>query len=279
MTEPVSGNGSPVGSVDRALTVIELLSESGSGVSLEDLARASGIPKSSLHRTLAALKFRGFAVQHVENGSYFLGTRMLSAAFAFYERLDLRALVHPLLVRLRDEFNETIHMAVLDGAEVVYLDKTECSHPIKMTSVIGGRNPAHCTGVGKALLAFTYPTDESMQLWVSRHEPLAPRTPATITNGTKLAREMTRIRERGYALDREESEAGVRCVAVPLFLGGVSPAAAVSVTAPRERLSAARLSTIAQPLKQIVSRWLSPDGAATRGAARSTQVAQALPRI
>ena len=85
MTEPVSGNGSPVGSVDRALTVIELLSESGSGVSLEDLARASGIPKSSLHRTLAALKFRGFAVQHVENGPYFLGTRV-SAGIELFGR-------------------------------------------------------------------------------------------------------------------------------------------------------------------------------------------------
>ena len=80
--------------------IVERLGESPSGISLEDLSRDSGIPKSSLHRTLAALKYRGFAVQHVENGPYFLGTRMLSAAFGFYERLDLRALVHPLLVRL-----------------------------------------------------------------------------------------------------------------------------------------------------------------------------------
>jgi len=254
---------SPVGSVDRALTVIELLGESGSGASLEDLARASGIPKSSLHRTLAALKHRGFAVQHVENGPYFLGTRVLATAFGFYEKLDLRALVHPLLVGLRDEFNETIHMAVLDGGEVVYLDKMECSHPIKMTSVIGGRNPAHCTGVGKALLAFTYPTDEAIRLWAERHEPLAARTPNTITSAAALARELARIRERGHAFDREESEAGVRCVAAPLSLGGESPAAAVSVTAPKERLSDARMREIAARLEVLIAAWLAADGTAT----------------
>lgn len=239
-------------------------------MSLEELAKTSGIPKSSLHRTLAALKHRGFAVQHEDNGLYFLGTQMLSAAFGFYERLDLRAMIHPLLVQLRDEFNETIHMAVLDRAEVVYLDKTESSHPIKMTSVIGGRNPAHCTGVGKALLAWTYPTDPAISLWVARHQPLAARTPNTVTNGPKLAQELARIRQRGHALDLEESEIGVRCFALPIFLGGSSPAAAISVAAPKERLSEARIREIAPKLKQMVSGWLSPDGEA--GAA-----AQAVP--
>src|SRR2546428_5739899 len=175
---------SPVESVDRALRVLELLSESGSGLTLEELAGVARIPKSSLHRILAALRHRGFAAQQEESGRYFLGTEMLRAAFGFHDRLDLRALVHPLMVRLRDELNETVHMAVLDGGDVVYVDKVESSHPIKMTSVVGGRNPAHCTAVGKALLAWTYPTEESAREWVRRVRALPPRTKHTVTSGT-----------------------------------------------------------------------------------------------
>ncbi|MEV5709633.1 IclR family transcriptional regulator [Actinoallomurus sp. NPDC052274] len=243
---------SPVGSVDRALRIIQLLSDSGQGVTLDDLATRSGIPRSSLHRLLGALKHRGFAAQPEPNGPYFLGSELMAAAFRFHDRLDLRALVQPVLVRLRKELNETVHMAVLDGAEVVYVDKVEAIHPITMSSVIGGRNPAYSTGVGKALLAWTYPTDEAIQVWVKAHGPLAARTRHSITSVTALAEEMRRIREQGYALDMEESEEGVRCVAIPLFLGRTVPAAGVSVTAPKDRFPPARLTEAAELLRKVV---------------------------
>jgi IclR family acetate operon transcriptional repressor len=248
----------PVESVDRALRVIELLGQSGAGLTLEQLAGTSGIPKSSLHRTLAALKFRGFASQQEENGLYFLGAQLLSAAFGFYERLDVRAMVHPMLVRLRDEFNETVHMAVLDGGSVVYLDKVDCSHPVKMTSVIGGRNPAHGTAVGKALIAWRHPTDEAVRLWYRQHRPLQARTRKTITSEAGLVREMARIRDRGYATDMEESEVGVRCVALPILMGPVAPPAAVSVSTPRDRLPAARMKKIVPRFRAIVSEFIAP---------------------
>jgi IclR family transcriptional regulator, KDG regulon repressor len=242
----------PIESVDRALRVVRLLGEHAAGLSLDELSRRADIPKSSLHRTLAALRHGGFASQAPDSGRYLLGTEVLRVAFAFHEQLDLRALLHPLLVRLRDETNETVHMAVLDGGDVVYLDKQESSHAVKLSSSIGGRNPAHATGVGKALLAWTYATDDLARGWVEEHAPLPRRTEHTIADEAPLLGELTRIREQGYALDMEESERGVRCVAVPIFYGLATPSAAISVSAPRDRLSSAVIERTIPRMRRVV---------------------------
>jgi IclR family acetate operon transcriptional repressor len=239
--------GSVIESVDRALRLLQILGHYGTGATLEELAAETGLPKSSLHRTLAALRQRGFAATQGD-GRYLLGAELLRVAFDFHERLDLRAVLHPLLERLREQLNETVHLGVLDGPDVVYLDKLESSHPIRLTSMVGGRNPAHATAVGKALLAWTYPNDDAFRAWVSRHGALRRRTPNTITDVHQLVREMARIRGEGYARDMEESELGVRCVAVPVFLGRTTPDAAISVSAPRDRLRAARIREVGRAL-------------------------------
>ncbi|MFF5209053.1 IclR family transcriptional regulator [Streptosporangium sp. NPDC000396] len=248
------GNGqSPVGSVDRALVILQEIGRHGRGVTLDELATRLDIPKSSLHRLLGALKHRGFAAQHEANGPYFVGTELLATAFRFYESMDLRTLIHPLLLRLCEKFRETAHMAVLDGGEVVYLDKVEVPRSITMTSVVGGRNAAHCTGVGKALLAWTYPTDEAIKAWAAQYGPLAAPSRNTITNPAKLAAHMAQVRERGYALDLEENEPGVRCVAVPVFMGRSTPLASVSVTALKDRMPPARFEELGEALCRMVA--------------------------
>ncbi|MCK2218731.1 IclR family transcriptional regulator [Actinomadura sp. ATCC 31491] len=244
---------SPVGSVDRALVILQEIGRHSRGVTLDELATRLGLPKSSLHRLLGALKHRGFAAQPEPSGPYFLGTELLATAFRFYESMDLRTVVRPLLLRVSEEFAETVHMAALDGAEVVYLDKVEAVRSITMTSVIGGRNAAHCTGVGKALLAWTYPTDEAIKGWAERYGPLSGRTRATITQPAKLATHLDQVRRRGYALDLEENEPGVRCVAVPVFMGRSTPVAAVSVTALKDRMSPARMEEIGNGLRRAVT--------------------------
>ena len=245
-----------VESVDRALQALEALAEHGGGVALDELAKATGIPKSSLHRTLAAPRQRGFATQQ-QDGRYLLGVELLRLAFAFHERLDVRAIAHPLLERLRGEVNETVRLGVLDGRDVVYVDKLVSSHSIRLTSMVGGRNPAHCTAVGKVLLAFTYATEREIRGWVRRHKPLERRTPKTLTTATALVREMTRIRRDGYAQDLEESEPGVLCVAIPVFLGHSVPRAGVSVSAPRDRLPPIRILDVV-PLLSEVTRAFGP---------------------
>ena len=152
-------------------------------------------------------------------------------------------------------------MAVLDRAEVVYQDKIEAPHSIKLSSVIGGRNPAHATGVGKALLAWTYPTDEAITTWAARWAPLPAPTHRTITNPAKLAEQLTQVRERGYALDVEENETGVRCAAVPIFLGRTVPAAAVSVTLLGTRAEPRRLAELGVHLRGAAAEFSAAAGA------------------
>jgi IclR family transcriptional regulator, acetate operon repressor len=246
---------SPVASVDRALRILALIGGAATGLSLDDLATRLDIPKSSLHRILAALKFRRFVAQPEIGGPYFLGTELLATAFRFHDMLDLRALIHPLLVRLSTELNETMHMAVLDGAEIVYQDKIEASHSLNLSSVIGGRNPAHATGVGKALLAWTYPTDEGARAWAAQWGPLPRPTKRTVRSAARLAAELAQVRERGYAVDVEENEVGVRCAAVPIFLGRQVPAAAVSITVLGSRAEVRRLNELGECLRTVVADW------------------------
>lgn len=247
---------SPVASVDRALRILTLIGGAATGLSLDELAVKLDIPKSSLHRILAALKFRKFVSQPEIGGVYFLGTELLATAFRFHDMLDLRALIHPLLVRLSADLNETTHMAVLDGSEIVYQDKIEVTtHTIKLSSVIGGRNPAHATGVGKALLAWTYPTDEAVRAWAAPWEPLPRLTGRTVKSAAHLAEELARVREQGYAIDVEENEVGVRCAAVPIFLGRKVPAAAVSITVLGSRAEVRRLNELGEYLRAVVADW------------------------
>jgi IclR family acetate operon transcriptional repressor len=259
-------DGPAIESVDRALRLLQVLGARGSGATLEEVAGAAGLPKSSAHRTLSALRERRFATQQ-DDGRYLIGPELLRVAFDFYERMDLRVAMRPVLERLHREVNETVHLGILDGGDVVYLDKLEPSHPIGLNSRIGGRNPAHCTGVGKALLAWTYPTDEAIRGWIAERGELAARTPRSITSPPALAREMARIRAEGYARDVEESEQGVRCLAAPLFMGTARPRAAVSIAAPRERLSAARMRALAPVLLRATSSLLNPAADANGGAA------------
>jgi len=252
---------SPVTSVDRALRILTALGAAARGLTLDDLADRLGIPKSSLHRILAALKHRRFVSQPETGGPYFLGAELLATAFRFHDALDLRALIHPLLARVSADLNETIHMAVLDGAEVIYQDKIEAPHSIKLSSVIGGRNPAHATGVGKALLAWTYPTDEALRAWATLFGPLPAPTQRTVASVSKLAEQLAEVRHRGYALDIEENETGVRCAAVPIFLGRPSPAAAVSITLLGVRAEPPRLTELGEYLSRTVAEWsVAPGG-------------------
>jgi len=247
---------SPVASIDRALRILTVIGGASRGLSLDELSAALGIPKSSLHRILAALKYRRFVSQPEPGGSYFLGTELLATAFRFSDMLDLR---------VTSELNETTHMAVLDGAEVVYQDKLEASHSIKLSSVIGGRNPAHATGVGKALLAWTYPTDQAVKAWATVWSPLRAPTRRTITSPPRLAEELALVRQRGYAIDLEENEPDVRCAAVPIFLGRPVPVAAVSVTMLGTRAETGRLAELGSYLSRTAAEWSDAPAAGAPG--------------
>lgn len=247
---------------DRVLAVLRSLGDYPKGVGLEQLARDLDVPKSSLHRALAALCRAGFA-EHHERGSYRLGLELVRIVFAYYEQLDRRRVVEPLLGALAERFGETAHYAELDGAEVVYLAKmTPPGRSAQMTSIVGGRNPAHCTGLGKALLAYELRDREAVAAYITEHGPLAKRTGRTLVDVEPLSLALDLVRARGYALDDEESEEGINCIAFPLFLDHPArPAGAVSVAALAHRTGLAQLEEAVGDARALIERAL---GAVTR---------------
>jgi DNA-binding IclR family transcriptional regulator len=247
---------------DRVLSVLRSLGDYPRGVGLDQLAHDTAIPKSSLHRALASL-CRARLAEHDERGSYRLGLELVRLAFTYYEQLDRRQVVGPLLQALAERFGETAHYAELDGAEVVYLAKmTPPGQGAHMTSIVGGRNPAHCTGLGKALLAYDLLDREAAEVYVIANGPLEQRTPNTLVEPEALAANLEQVRTRGYALDDEESEEGINCIAFPLFLDHPTrPAGAVSVAALAHRTPLARLERTAGETRALIEETL---GAVTR---------------
>jgi DNA-binding IclR family transcriptional regulator len=247
---------------DRVLAVLRSLGDYPKGVGLEQLARDVGVPKSSLHRALAALCRAGFA-EHDERGSYRLGLELVRISFAYYEQLDRRQVVQPLLEALADRFGETAHYAELNGSEVVYLAKmTPPGRGAQMTSIVGGRNPAHCTGLGKALLAYELPDETAVAAYIDVHGPLAQRTEHTCFETETLAAAFDLVRAHGYALDDEENEKGINCIAFPLFLDHPThPTGAVSVSGLTHRTGLAQLEEAAVECRALIESTL---GAVTR---------------
>ncbi|MEU0943551.1 IclR family transcriptional regulator [Streptomyces canus] len=216
---------------DRVLAVLKELARHPDGVALDELTRVIGSPKPTVHRALAALRRAGLAGQD-PGGRYLLGDEFLRMAFAHHEARPEHVRVRPLLETLAARFGETAHYAVLDGREVVYRAKVDPpTGAVRLTSTVGGRNPAHATGVGKVLLAHELGTLDAVRRWIGEVPPARP-TPRTLCTAEELHRELRDTRERGYAVDDQENEPGVNCLALPVY--GTSPTApsgAVSVSA------------------------------------------------
>lgn len=251
--EPSSQPSAPGTGADRVLATLVRLAQHPRGVGLQELSRELALPKSTVHRALATLVRAGFA-ERAGRGRYQLGLEFVRLAFEFHEERDDARLVEPALEGLAERFGETAHYAILDGGEVVYLAKVvPRRQTVRMTSTVGGRNPAHCTGVGKTLLAHALADAAVVESFVAEHGPLVARTPQTLVSAPELAAELERTRARGYGLDREESEPGVVCLAVPVFLDSrAHPSGAISVSALAHRTSLETLEAAAEEIRRIV---------------------------
>ena len=221
------GDFHPVKSADRTLDVLEALAAASSRPSLGELARALGIPKSSMSGILRTMVRRGW-VEADETGTRFaLGLRALQVGASYVDGDDVVARFAGTLDALAAEFGETVHLGRLAGTAVTYLAKRESVHPLRLYSAIGRRLPAHATALGKALLARRDDVVERLSF------PLPALTAHTITSASTLHEELAAIRERGWAADREENSIGITCFAVAL-----SSVDAISVSVPTARLTA-----------------------------------------
>lgn len=219
--------------VEKTIRVLRLLSD-GKPRTLTEISQEVEINTSTTFRLVATLINHNFLEQDDRTGTYRLGFACLELAGSYRAGNELLRVARPALRKLRDATKETIHLAVLDGTEIVYIEKLEGLHAIGlMSSRVGRRAPAYCTGVGKTLLAHTDPefVQENMA-W----EELVRFNERTIVEPDFLLEHLKMIRSRGYALDEGEHESEVRCVAAPIFDHSGEVFSAVSVSGPRTRL-------------------------------------------
>ena len=241
-------NASPVESVDRALLVLEALAAAGpAGLSLAELASRLEVHKTTAHRALAALRFREFVAQDPSSGHYVLGGAATGLAEAFFGEENLPALLHPALVALCAQTQELVHLGVLSGAQVVYLDKVEPERAVRVWSAVGRRMPAVTTALGRALLASRGASREVVERFAEAI--------GTEADAEAAWREISLARERGWAREVEENEPGIACVGAPVLRGGVA-VAAVSVTAPVERMSEERFAEIHAQMLEVLPSLL-----------------------
>ncbi|NHN28609.1 IclR family transcriptional regulator [Paenibacillus agricola] len=224
----------------QALTVLNRNQPEGASVS--EISQSSGESPSSVCKHLAAFQQFGMVEQDSQTDKYRIGTFSLLLASIVMGRMDIREIAAPYLKQLSEQAGETVHLVLLEGIHVVYIDKVESARTIRMHSQIGLRNPLYCTGVGKAILAYA---PDSLVKQVS-HEPFLRFTETTLYTQELLLEDLAAIRIRGYAIDNGEHEADVRCVAAPLFNHRNEPIAAISISGPEWRMKASMLTEAGQ---------------------------------
>ncbi len=236
--------------LNRAVDVLAAFTQGpGTTLSLAEIARRTELPKPTLHRLLAALEVLGL-VERVGTGHQ-LGIRLFELGEHVPRKQRLREAALPFLQDLYEASHDTVHLAVLDGTDVVYLERIRGHRAGNVASRVGGRLPAYSTGVGKSLLAFNPEAAEATMAM-----PLVARTPYTITNPAVLAEELTRIRQCGISFDREENSLGVTCVAAPILVDDRA-IAAISITCSPPRTDVERYAPAVKTAALGIRRTLT----------------------
>jgi IclR family acetate operon transcriptional repressor len=251
---PSGPRRSGVQSLDRAFVLLEALADAGGAAGISQLATATGLPLPTIHRMMRSLTTGGYVRQDAHR-RYALGPRLVRLGQSAGRLLGDWAM--PYLNHLVAQVGETANMAVLEGDAVVYVAQVPSPHAVRMFTEVGRRVLPHSTGVGKALLAGL--SDDKVRALVTR-TGMPAATEHTLTSPDALIAELHHVRERGYAVDDAEQELGVRCVAVPMTdtrFGSAPGNAAISISGPSSRVTAARVTQIAPLLMAATSRLAS----------------------
>jgi IclR family transcriptional regulator, acetate operon repressor len=243
-------------SVDRALNLLELIAEAGGQSTLSELADRAGLNISTSHHLLSTLVARGYVAKAGGRRGYFLGPKILQLSTARLRQAGLTDIAAPYLRRLSEATGETVHLATLQGEDLVTLVKLETHHAVRIDAgIVGKSNAAHATATGKAILAWL---PEREMLRVLAGKGMTRFTDNTITDVAGLIEELRHVRRNGFALDREEFQPGVICVgaAVRDHTGGV--VGSISISTPTERVNDAHVEAMAKLLTET-TRVLSEE--------------------
>jgi DNA-binding IclR family transcriptional regulator len=227
----------------KGIAIVNLLAAHREGMRLTDLVNQVDLPRGTVLRLLDAM-IDAHLVRHSAEGRYRLGPRCAVWGSEFLASQELREVAADVMTRLVELSNETCHLGVPEGRSVLYIHKVESQHSLRMVSRVGGMNPLHCTGLGKALLAFMPRQEQDRYL----AEPLERRTANTIVAPEILRAELERTRNHGYAVDDVENELGVRCVGAPIFNHLGELVGSISLAGPTMRMTWERTEQLTGPL-------------------------------
>lgn len=246
MNKP-SNESTAVKSAHRVVDILELLAKKPSGLTFTSLNVQLEIPKSSLHQLLSTLVDTRVIQYDATSKNYLLGTRLWEFAMTYVNSLDVVQLSQPFLERLRDKYNETVQMAILDGSDIVYIAKVNSQRPVQLASQVGSRLPAYATGIGKALLA-CLPRDTVARIYSA--SDLSHFTSSTMDTLGKLLENLDLTRARGYALDLGEYSPEIRCIAIPMLGFNNSLKAAISFSMSKELFVEDKIRFLADGLSE-----------------------------
>jgi IclR family transcriptional regulator, KDG regulon repressor len=235
----------------KGLNVLEWMTRQPNGCRVIDVAQTFGLARSNAHRTLQTLVECGWAVQDEGASTYRSGLKLFELGSMVDQATDLKERLHPLLAKLAEQSGETIHLAVLDGAEVVYLDKFDSPLPVAAYSRVGGRAAAYCVAAGKALLASMALDEDALKLRIIE---LKPHTKNSFTDFAALEKELEKIRVRGFAENREEWRMGVCGLGAVVVNAAGKPVAAIGMSVPSIRFSKKQVAEHAAQLLHCVAQ-------------------------
>lgn len=234
-----------VQSIERASALLDLLGQAPQGLNLGILSEMSGLNKGTVHRILSTLTYLGYVRQIPANKNYALGFKLAELGNLLLSQLDLRNTARQHIIDLAEEVQETVHLVIRDNDEALYIDKVDLfpkEAGLQMVSRLGSRTSLHSCAVGKVILSGM--SEKEIQTTMDLDD-LERKTEYTITKASDLMRHLKTVRNKGYAIDNEENEMGIRCVAAPVFDSGGGIVAAISMSGPAARIG----------LKQIKSKF------------------------
>ena len=251
------------GTVGKALEVLDQVAAFGRPVKFSELLSESAFPKPTLYRFVQTLTNQQMLSYDPERQTYAPGIRLVRLAHAAWEQSTLAPVARPHIDALSAAVGETVHLAQLDNAQVLYIDKRNAGNPVQMYSQAGKVGPAYCTGVGKVMLAFS---DPEIADTVIEQQSFHVFTEHTLSEPSALRDELQRIKAHGYGFDREEHEPGIICVAMPVLTDAGRVLGALSVTSTTNRTNLAGLEgyvpilrETAKKIAQDAQNWSFPD--------------------
>ena len=227
--------------IDRAAQILDCFGFDHQELSVSEIGAKTALHRSTAHRILMALEYNDLIQQNPDNGKYRLGIKLFRLGHQAVSHLDLREICRPFLARIMNETKETVHLAVLDENQVLYLDKVEGPHALRMPSRVGRHIPTYCTSLGKAMLSCL---DEQEVKGILGKQPFTAYTANTVKNVEQLLADVRAVHKRGYAVDNEEIEIGLRCVGAPIRDHTGAMVGAISAAAPSARLAEKKIPRV-----------------------------------